>query len=62
MKAYIVLKNGVRCTEEELNEFSRKYLAAIKFRAFINFEISFPKQWCGKYFGRALIDEENEKA
>ncbi|NEU34599.1 long-chain fatty acid--CoA ligase, partial [bacterium LRH843] len=30
VKAYIVLKNGVSCTEEELNTFSRQYLAAYK--------------------------------
>ena len=61
MKAYIVLKNGVRCTEEELNEFSRKYLAAYKVPRLYEFRNELPKTAVGKILRRALIDEENEK-
>jgi long-chain acyl-CoA synthetase len=61
VKAYIVLKNGVRCTEEELNEFSRKYLAAYKVPRLYEFRNELPKPPVGKILPRALIDEENEK-
>lgn len=61
VKAYIVLKNGVRCTEEELNEFSRKYLAAYKVPRLYEFRNELPKTAVGKILRRALIDEENEK-
>ena len=61
VKAYIVLKNGVRCTEEELNEFSRKYLAAYKVPRLYEFRNELPKTAVGKILRRALIEEENEK-
>jgi long-chain acyl-CoA synthetase len=61
VKAYIVLKNGVRCSEEELNEFSRKYLAAYKVPRLYEFRNELPKTAVGKILRRALIDEENEK-
>ncbi|TYR82212.1 AMP-binding protein [Priestia megaterium] len=61
VKAYIVLKNGVSCTEEELNAFSRRYLAAYKVPRIYEFRDELPKTAVGKILRRALIEEEKEK-
>jgi long-chain acyl-CoA synthetase len=61
VKAYIVLKEGVRCSEEELNEFARKYLAAYKVPRIYEFRKELPKTAVGKILRRALVEEEKEK-
>lgn len=61
VKVYIVLKNGVRCIEEELNEFFRKYLVVYKVLCFYEFWNEFFKIVVGKILWWVLIDEENEK-
>jgi len=60
VKAYIVLKNGVSCTEEELNTFSRQYLAAYKVPRVYEFRKELPKTAVGKILRRALVEEEKE--
>lgn len=61
VKAYVVLKEGVTCTEKELDEYSRKYLAAYKIPRIYEFRTELPKTAIGKILRRSLIDEEKRK-
>jgi long-chain acyl-CoA synthetase len=61
VKAYIVLKEGVICTEEELDGFVRKHLAAYKVPKIYEFRKELPKTAVGKILRRVLVDEEKEK-
>ncbi|WP_442595350.1 AMP-binding protein [Neobacillus sp. D3-1R] len=61
VKAYIVLKEGTSTTEEELNEFARKHLAAYKVPRIYEFRKELPKTAVGKILRRALVDEEKKK-
>ncbi|WP_110114849.1 AMP-binding protein [Bacillus sp. CGMCC 1.16541] len=61
VKAYVVLKEGVMCTEEELNEFARKHLAAYKVPRMYEFRSELPKTAVGKILRRSLVEEEKEK-
>ncbi|QED48853.1 AMP-binding protein [Cytobacillus dafuensis] len=62
VKAYIVLKEGTTTSQEELNEFARKHLAAYKVPRLYEFRDELPKTAVGKILRRALIDEEKKKA
>ncbi|PLS16928.1 long-chain fatty acid--CoA ligase [Bacillus sp. M6-12] len=61
VKAYIVLKEGAKVTEEELNQFARKHLAAYKVPRLYEFRNELPKTAVGKILRRALVDEEKQK-
>ncbi|MFC0270231.1 AMP-binding protein [Metabacillus herbersteinensis] len=61
VKAYIVLRDGQTATEEEMNEFTRKHLAAYKVPRIYEFREELPKTAVGKILRRALVDEEKEK-
>ena len=61
VKAYIVLKEGAVVTEDELNQFARKYLAAYKAPRIYEFRKELPKTAVGKILRRALVDEEKKK-
>ncbi|MDF0726704.1 AMP-binding protein [Cytobacillus sp. S13-E01] len=61
VKAYIVLKEGQSLTEEELDKYSRKHLAAYKVPRMYEFRKELPKTAVGKILRRALVDEEKEK-
>lgn len=61
VKAYVVFKDGVSATEEELNTFSRKHLAAYKVPRIYEFRSELPKTAVGKILRRALVEEEKEK-
>ncbi|AZB43865.1 long-chain fatty acid--CoA ligase [Bacillus sp. FJAT-42376] len=61
VKAYVVPKEGVKISEEELNAFARKHLAAYKVPRIYEFRSELPKTAVGKILRRALIDEEKEK-
>ena len=61
VKAFVVLKEGTECSEEELNQFARKYLAAYKVPKVYEFRDELPKTTVGKILRRVLIDEEKEK-
>ncbi|MFC4321014.1 long-chain-fatty-acid--CoA ligase [Litchfieldia salsa] len=61
VKAYIVLKEGVTCSSEELDQFARKHLASYKVPRIFEFRKELPKTAVGKILRRALIDEEREK-
>ncbi|WP_026572250.1 long-chain-fatty-acid--CoA ligase [Bacillus sp. UNC438CL73TsuS30] len=61
VKAYVVLKNGSTVTEDELNEFTRKYLAAYKVPRIYEFRKELPKTAVGKILRRTLVEEEKKK-
>ncbi|KAA9023187.1 AMP-binding protein [Niallia endozanthoxylica] len=61
VKAYIVLKKNSFVNEQELDEFSRKYLAAYKVPRIYEFRDELPKSTVGKILRRVLIDEERNK-
>ncbi|MFY4774661.1 AMP-binding protein [Metabacillus sp. RGM 3146] len=61
VKAYVVLKDGVSATEEELDDFSRKHLAAYKVPRIYEFRNELPKTAVGKILRRVLVEEEKEK-
>ncbi|UOY94248.1 AMP-binding protein [Ectobacillus sp. JY-23] len=61
VKAYVVLKEGVTCTIEEIDQYARKYLAAYKVPKIYEFREELPKTMIGKILRRALIEEEVQK-
>ncbi|WP_456273814.1 long-chain-fatty-acid--CoA ligase [Bacillus sp. AK031] len=61
VKAYIVLKENSNASEEELDEFVRKHLAAYKVPRIYEFRDELPKTAVGKILRRALVDEEKSK-
>lgn len=61
VKAYIVKKDGVDVTAEELKEFCGKNLAAYKTPKLYEFRSELPKTMVGKVLRRALLEEEQQK-
>ncbi|MGG5254843.1 AMP-binding protein [Neobacillus sp. SM06] len=61
VKVYIVLKDGAKVTEDELNQYARKYLAAYKVPRVYEFRKDLPKTAVGKILRRALVEEEAKK-
>ncbi len=61
VKAFIVLKEGKTATESELDEFSRKYLAAYKVPRQYEFRKELPKTAIGKILRRQLVEEEKQR-
>ena len=61
VKAYIVLKEGSTLTEEGLDSFVRKHLAAYKVPRIYEFRSQLPKSAVGKILRRILIEEERKK-
>ncbi|WP_079530467.1 long-chain-fatty-acid--CoA ligase [Halobacillus hunanensis] len=61
VKAFIVRKKNHNVTEEELNEFCRKHMAAFKVPRIYEFRDELPKTAVGKILRRTLVDEENRK-
>ncbi|MFD0827345.1 AMP-binding protein [Neobacillus sp. M.A.Huq-85] len=61
VKAYVVLKDGSTVTEDELNQFTRKYLAAYKVPRIYEFRKELPKTAVGKILRRTLVEEEKKK-
>ncbi|AGX05760.1 acyl-CoA synthase [Bacillus sp. NRRL B-14911] len=61
VKAYIVMKEGHEASEEELNDFARKHLAAYKVPRIYEFRSELPKTAVGKILRRALVEEEKKK-
>lgn len=62
VKAYVVLKEGYDLSEDELNEYCRKNLAAFKVPRLYEFRSELPKTAVGKILRRQLVDEEKEKS
>ncbi|MGG0720202.1 long-chain-fatty-acid--CoA ligase [Robertmurraya massiliosenegalensis] len=61
VKAYVVVKEGSTVTEKDLDEFTRKHLAAYKVPRIYEFRKELPKTAVGKILRRTLIDEEKKK-
>ncbi|MEH6888607.1 long-chain-fatty-acid--CoA ligase [Bacillus sp. JJ864] len=61
VKAFVVVKDSVICSEEELNAFARKYLAAYKVPKVYEFRKELPKTTVGKILRRVLVEEELQK-
>ncbi|WP_070121734.1 long-chain-fatty-acid--CoA ligase [Bacillus marinisedimentorum] len=61
VKAYIVVKEGLSLTEQEVNDYCRKHLAAYKVPRLIEFREELPKTAVGKILRRQLVEEEKEK-
>lgn len=56
VKAFIVLKDGMECTKEELNIYVRKYLAPYKVPHYYEFRTELPKSMIGKVLKRKLVE------
>ncbi|MDP4156223.1 MAG: long-chain fatty acid--CoA ligase, partial [Bacillota bacterium] len=54
-------KEGAHLSAEELNQFTRKYLAAYKVPRIYEFKKELPKTAVGKILRRVLIDEDLKK-
>ncbi|WP_026693715.1 long-chain-fatty-acid--CoA ligase [Peribacillus kribbensis] len=61
VKAFIVLKEGKTVTEQDMDAFVRKHLAAYKVPRIYEFRSSLPKTAVGKILRRILIEEEKKK-
>jgi long-chain acyl-CoA synthetase len=61
VKAYVVLKEGERATEEEIIGFCREKLAAYKAPKIVEFRDSLPKSAVGKILRKILRAEEEAK-
>jgi long-chain acyl-CoA synthetase len=62
VKAFIVLKPGEKCTEEEIIKFCKEKLAPYKVPKLIEFRDSIPKSAVGKILRKILREEEEAKA
>jgi len=61
VKAYVVLREGVTATEEEIIEFCKENLAPYKVPRFVEFRDELPKTMVGKILRRVLLEEEQKK-
>lgn len=62
IKAYVVLKERERATEDDIIEFCRKELARFKVPKIVEFRESLPKTFVGKVLRRVLLEEELKKS
>ncbi len=60
VKAFIVLKEGEQCTEEELDQFMRSKLAAYKVPRIYEFRKELPKQQSEKYCAVRLLKKKKK--
>lgn len=61
VKVYIVLKEGMECTEDEIISYCRERLAAYKAPRMVEFRAELPKTMVGKILRRSLREEEIAK-
>jgi long-chain acyl-CoA synthetase len=61
VKAYLVLKPGESCTEEEVRTFCKQYLAPYKVPTQVEVRKELPKSLVGKVLRRILVEEEVNK-
>ncbi|TCS83770.1 long-chain-fatty-acid--CoA ligase [Tepidibacillus fermentans] len=61
VKAFIVLKEGAKTNEKELDAFCRERLAAYKVPKAYEFRTELPKTMVGKILRRTLVEEERKK-
>ncbi|TMW71652.1 AMP-binding protein [Alteribacter natronophilus] len=62
VKVFIVKKEGRELTEEELEAYCRKHLAAYKVPKLVEFRDELPKTMIGKILRRVLVEEERAKS
>ncbi|MGE5124511.1 MAG: long-chain-fatty-acid--CoA ligase [Acidobacteriaceae bacterium] len=61
VKAWIVLKPGQTCTEEEIRDFCKQNMASFKVPTQVEFRNELPKTTVGKVLRRELVREHMEK-
>jgi long-chain acyl-CoA synthetase len=61
VKAYIILKEGLTASEEEIIEFCRGKMAKYKVPTAVEFRTQLPKTTVGKILRRMLVEEEKKK-
>jgi Acyl-CoA synthetases (AMP-forming)/AMP-acid ligases II len=62
VKAFVVLKPGETCTQEEIIKFCKEKLAPYKVPKLVEFRDSIPKSVIGKILRKVLREEEEAKA
>jgi long-chain acyl-CoA synthetase len=60
VKAWVVLRQGQACSEEDLRAFCRTHLAPYKVPAHVEFRAELPKTMVGKVLRRALRSEDSK--
>ena len=61
VKAYVVLKEGMTATEDEIREFCKGKMAKFKVPTHVEFRTDLPKTIIGKVLRRVLVEEEKKK-
>ncbi len=61
IKAWVVLKEGMTATEEEIIAHCKKYVAPYKAPKIVEFRDELPKSLIGKILRRKLLEEEQQK-
>lgn len=61
VKAYVVLKEGEKATEEEMINYCKERLAPYKVPKMVEFRTELPKTAVGKLLRRKLVEEERNK-
>ncbi len=61
VKAWVILKEGLQATQEELQQFCREKLTGYKVPRFFEFRKDLPKTLVGKVLRRILQDKEKAK-
>lgn len=61
VKAFVVLKEGMSATVEDIRTFCKEKLAPYKVPVFVEFRKELPKTQVGKVLRRTLVDEEKAK-
>lgn len=62
VKAFIILKEDISATEEELSAFCKENMASYKTPKLFEFRDELPKSLVGKILRRELVEEEKAKA
>jgi long-chain acyl-CoA synthetase len=61
VKAYVVLKEGMPCTETDIRNFCKQNLAPYKVPTLVEFRKDLPKSQVGKVIRRLLVEEEKAR-
>jgi len=61
VKAFIVLKEGMSATADEIIAFSRAHLAGYKALRAVEFRADLPKSLIGKHLCRVLVEKARAK-
>ena len=61
VKAWIVLREGMQVTPEEIQAYCKEKLTGYKVPKYVEFRSSLPKSMVGKVLRRELVREDGEK-